>query len=171
MHRAGPPAACDVKRLRHHLGYVFDFFDTRAPLGDFFEHLVHERRIIDAVKRLHVGVQRHGTGEMHHRRGRAIGLPDARHGIDAARPGGDHAHARFAGEAPVRIRHQRGVGLLLAHHEADRLDFAQAVVNRMNVRAGHAEHARDTFFAQRFRHGFAGVQGFVAHERSVFISI
>ena len=46
---------------------AFDALDARAPLGDVLEHLVNEGRIVHAVKSLHVGLQRHRAGEMHHR--------------------------------------------------------------------------------------------------------
>ena len=168
VHRPGPPAARDVERLRHHLRDVLDALDARAPLGDVLEHLVDEGGIVHAVKGLEVGLQRHRAADVHHRRGRAVGLRHARHGVEAARPGGDDAHPGLAGEAAVGVRHERDVRLLLAGDEADRLHPGEPVVDRVDVGAGNAVDPLDAFFAQGLGHRLARVHCHALHSHEAF---
>src|SRR5690606_3376632 len=63
----------------------------------------------------------------------------------------------LARQAPICIRHERRVRLLLARDEADRRDAREPVVDRMDVRAGNAVNAFHAFLAQGFCDSLAGV--------------
>jgi hypothetical protein len=56
-----------MKCLGHHLRNIVQALDPRAPLADLLEHIVHERRIIYAMKRFHVGFERHRARNVHER--------------------------------------------------------------------------------------------------------
>ena len=133
VHGARTTATRNMKRFRHYLGDILDALDTRTPLGDVFEHLVNEGRIIDAVKGFHIRFQRHRAADMHHRRSRAVGLRHTSHRVDTTGPRRDQTNAGLAGEAPVCIGHQRSIRLHFAGHEAHRFDTTDAVVDRMDV--------------------------------------
>ena len=159
MHRARPSASRDVEGFGHRLGHLGEAFGAHGPLGDGLEHLVDKGGIVGAMERLQWRIQRHSAANMHHGRGRSVGLRHAGHGIHAAGPGRYDADAGLAGEASVGVGHQGRIGLHLAGDHADRGNAADAVIDRMDVRAGHAEHALDAFLAQGFRHCFARMHG------------
>ena len=121
-----------MKGFRHHLRNVLNALDSRCPFRDLLEHFVDEGGVVDTVKRLEVGFQRHRAADMNHRGRGAVGLCHAGHGIDATGPGRDEAHAGLARQAAVGVRHEGGIRLLLAGDEPDGLDAAQPVIDRMS---------------------------------------
>ena len=115
--RARPLGRGLLEGLADHLRRGRAHRDHVAPLRDRPE----QRHEVDELVRLLVDpVEPRLRGDRDERMGVELRVRDAEHQVDRARTEGREAHARLAGERPVRVGHERGAALVARRDEPDR---------------------------------------------------
>ena len=140
-HRAGPPLQRGVESPGDVLRQASGVTHLGSPFGHAQGSRPKELSVVEFLKGLAVAkLSTHLTHD--HHQGRAVlerGV-DADGGVGGARPPGDHAHTRAAGQLPVRLGHEGRTALLPTGHEADAgLVGMKPVECRQETFAGHAE--------------------------------
>ena len=150
-----------VEGARHVLRQAVGVVHLADPLGHAERAGAEHLPVVDLLERLAVALlARHLADEEDHRRAVLEGRvqPDAR--IRRARPAGDEADARAAGQLALRLGHERRAALLAAGDEADALAVLVKAVEHGEVAfARHAEGAIDALRDQGFDEGVAGKAG------------
>ncbi len=125
----------------HQLGRSGGLVDLGRPLGEGAEHLAVVHLLEGAAALM---LSRDLTDHQQHRGGILIGGVHCDRGVHRARPAGDHADARPAGELAVGFGHVGGVGLVAAGDHPDPVgDIGQGVENREITLARHTEDVID----------------------------
>jgi hypothetical protein len=99
-----------------------------------------------------------GARNYQHRDRVGIGLTDAGAGVGHAGAGNQRAHAGFAGDAGVAVRHQARA-LFVARRDRAQLGVADAAVKLERVFTRDPEHGSDAIGFEQLHQGFAASPG------------